>query len=131
MTTKPAMTIQRYAQTALTFLEHSDREFEAGDTLQGSEKLWGAASHAVSAVAKRRGWRYGKYRAKTEVVDRLAAEDESRISFLRAWDTAWSFHVNFYNDQMPDWKVERDRPLVHAFVRELVAMTLPDSRTGG
>lgn len=120
MTTKAQMTVQDHAQTALTFLEHSDREFESVDALQGSEKLWGAASHAVTAVAKRRCWRHGKYRAKTAVVDNLAAEDVVHESLLRAWDIAWSFHLNFYNDQMPDWKVERDRPLVHAFVKQLV-----------
>ena len=123
MATKTSMTTRNHAQTALAFLEHSDLEFESGDALQGSEKLWGAASHAISAIAKQRGWKHGKYKAKTEVVDIVAAEVGGRDSLLRAWDIAWLFHCNFYNDQMPDWKVERDRPLVHEFVRELVAMT--------
>ena len=123
MATKPSMATQDHAQTALTFLEHSDQEFEAGDVLQGSEKLWGAASHAISAIAKQKGWKHGKYKAKTEAVDRVVAEAGGHESLLRAWEIAWSFHCNFYNDQMPDWKVERDRPLVHEFVKELVAIT--------
>ena len=123
MATKTSMTTQAHTQTALTFLEHSDQEFEAGDVLQGSEKLWGAASHAISAIAKQRGWKHSKYKAKTEAVDRVVAEGGGHESLLRAWEIAWSFHCNFYNDQMPDWKVERDRPLVHEFVRELVAIT--------
>ena len=41
-----------HAQTAEGFLADSDREFAAGDVLQASEKLWGAAAHAMMAVAE-------------------------------------------------------------------------------
>jgi hypothetical protein len=44
--------IQDHAVTAEDFLAASDREFAAGDVLQASEKLWGAAAHAITAVAK-------------------------------------------------------------------------------
>ena len=36
------MTVGQHVQTALAFLDHSDREFVDGDALEGSEKLWGA-----------------------------------------------------------------------------------------
>ena len=45
------MLVHQHIQTAQDFLEAADREFEAGDILQGSEKMWGAASHAVMAVS--------------------------------------------------------------------------------
>ena len=50
------MVIQDHAAAAYEFLEDSDREFAAGDELQGSEKLWRAASHAVMVVTTQRGW---------------------------------------------------------------------------
>ena len=36
------MITQEHSQTARDFLAASDQEFAVGDTLQGSEKLWGA-----------------------------------------------------------------------------------------
>ena len=50
------MGIREHAQTAREFLEASDREFAAGDILQGSERLWGAFSHAMTAISQDRGW---------------------------------------------------------------------------
>jgi hypothetical protein len=52
------MLVQEHVQTAREFLEAADGEFAAGDVLQGSEKMWGAASHAVMAVAQQQGWPY-------------------------------------------------------------------------
>ena len=46
------MLTQEHAQTARDFLTVADEEFSAGDMLQGSEKMWGAAAHAVMAVAQ-------------------------------------------------------------------------------
>ena len=46
-----------HRQTARDFLTASDREFLDGDHLQASEKLWGAATHAVMAAAVERNWR--------------------------------------------------------------------------
>ena len=53
------MNIEDHIQTAHGFLEDADREFSAGDHLQASEKLWGAASHAVMAVAQQHDWPMG------------------------------------------------------------------------
>jgi hypothetical protein len=39
MTTREAKTIEGHVTVALEFLEHADREFAAGEHLQGSEKL--------------------------------------------------------------------------------------------
>ena len=48
------MTPEERARAAQRFLEQSDEEFDAGDRLQASEKLYGAACHAVNAIAQRR-----------------------------------------------------------------------------
>ena len=45
------MECEEHRRTAREFLAASDQEFAAGDHLQASEKLWGAASHAVMAAA--------------------------------------------------------------------------------
>ena len=43
-----------HIDTARQFLLDADREYEAGDILQASEKLWAAASHVVIAEMQRR-----------------------------------------------------------------------------
>ncbi len=48
------MLATEHIDTARQFLLDADREYEGGDILQASEKLWGAASHIVIAEMKRR-----------------------------------------------------------------------------
>jgi hypothetical protein len=73
------MQTRDHVRTAREFLTAADREFDAGDHLQAklwgaashaliavaqqSEKLWGAASHALIAVAQQRNWPHGSHRA--------------------------------------------------------------------
>ena len=107
--------------TAQAFLGISDREFEAGDRLQASEKLWGAASHAAMAVACHRGWGHRTRRDLKNAVQRLAQEsgdDALHAGFL----AAEKFHKNFYRDEMEDFEIEIERPLIHIFVARTLAL---------
>ena len=120
-TERAPMLTEDHAQTALDFLAASDQEFADGDRLQASEKLWGAASHALIAVAKRRGWSHGSHYALKEAAERLTDEhDEFRIEleFL----AAEKFHRNFYNDNLEDFELASDRPKVHNFVHRVLAL---------
>lgn len=115
------MQVQDHVQTALDFLKASDREFAAGDTMQASEKLWGAASHAVIAVAEDRNWDHGSHRALKNAVARLSIEQDDPLIEAR-FLAAEKFHINFYYNTMEDWAIERDRPLVHEFVHRLIGL---------
>ena len=116
------MTVDQHLRTALLFLEHSDREFAAGDELQGSEKLWGAASQSVMAFCKQRGWNFGKSNARKAAVQRLADEYDEPL-LVSDFSVADKFHANFYHHFMEDEDVQRDRALVHRFVHRVVALT--------
>ena len=107
-------------QAAQDFLEAADREFAAGDNRQGSEKLWGAATQVVIAMAQERGWSYGNHGALKNATERLTAEygDPSiRTGFL----AAEKFHANFYHDFMEDFQLSVDRPVVREFVQRMLA----------
>ena len=113
------MLIEEHVQTAMDFLDAADREFDVGDELQGSEKLWGAASHAVMAAAIRRGWNSGSHRALKEAVNRLAVEYEDESLRLR-FGVAEKFHINFYHGAMEPFEINADRPVVREFVDRLL-----------
>ena len=58
---EPIITSEEHIRTAEYFLLESDREFDAGERLQASEKLWGAAAHSVIAVAQKLDWPASKH----------------------------------------------------------------------
>lgn len=121
-----------HVQTAQNFLHKSDGYFAEGDVLQGSEKLWGAASHAMMAVAQERGWQFGNHYALRQVVLRLADEiDDERISL--GFGVSEKFHANFYHDFMEDSELEMNRPLAKRFVARMLALIddTPEQSTNG
>ena len=129
MTTKE-MTTQQHAQTASDFLAASDREFAAGDHLQGSEKLYGAATQVIIAICQQRGWKYNNHRSMKWAVTSIAREHNADIAagITGGFIAAENFHRNFFHDHMEDYEREADRPVVHQFVARL--LTLLDSENG-
>ena len=115
------MLTQEHVQTAQQFLEDADREFAAGDTLQGSEKMWGAASHAMIAVAQARDWQFGTHRVMINAARRVANEmdDDSLRAGLVA---AQLFHSNFYHGHIEDEDLEPTAELVRRFVARMLEL---------
>ena len=98
MTDAESTTVQP-ARLARRLLEDARREIGAGDTVQGSEKLWGATSRALKAYCASRELPHGKCADRRHAVLELA---ESRDNpFVRAtFGVAESCHSNFCNDWM-------------------------------
>ena len=113
------MSSAEHSQVARDFLTASDEEFARGDNFQGAEKLWGAASHAVMAVAQEKGWRHDTHRTLKNAAIHLATEREDPL--IRAhFSVAEKFHVYFYHRGMEDWELNADRPLVRDFVHRVL-----------
>ena len=115
------MLIGEHTRTARRFLVAADSELATGDVLQGCEKLWGAASHAVIAMAQRRRWRYGSHGAIRAAVRALANEvgDGALVTGFKA---AEKLHANFYHGFMKDHEINEARALVHYFVNRILAL---------
>lgn len=115
------MLTHEHVQTARDFLEASDREFSAGDHLQGSEKLWGAAAHALMAAMQELGWSGTTHRALTFSAERLAREyDDAEIR--AGYIAADKFHRNFYHDFMEEYEMDLYRTVVREFVERVLAL---------
>ena len=115
------MTEQDYAECARKFLVASDREFEAGERQQASEKLYGAANEALTAIAVQRGWKYRTHRDMKNVSQRLAEEYNEPL-FVGGFAVAEKFHKNFFHDEMEEYEIVVDRPYAHQFVHRVLGL---------
>lgn len=120
------MSAEEHIATARTFLEQSAEEFDAGDILQGSEKLWGAVSHATTAAAMQRGWPTASHRDLVNASRWLAEERDDWFLDL-AFRLARNFHTNFYGNGLfnPFREPEHlngDREIVTEYVQRVLAI---------
>ena len=115
------MQISDHLRTAREFLTAADQEFAAGDHLQASEKLWGAASHALIAVAQQHNWPHGSHRALKQAT-RLLVDETGDGTLHAGFAVAEKFHANFYHDFMEDYQLDADRPTVNDFVERLLVL---------
>ncbi len=115
------MIVEEHRDTARKFLADAEREFAAGENLQASEKMWGAAAHAIMAVAQQRGWSFGRHSALLEAARRIANElDDSDL--LAGVQTAQLFHINFYQDNIEMEHLVPYAEIVRLFVYKMLAL---------
>ena len=93
--------VAEHLRISRQFLRQAEREFAQGDRLQASEKAWGAAAHAVKAVAQHRGWRHDGHRYLFEAIDKIYGETGDP-EFLYLFRSANSLHMNFYENWQTD-----------------------------
>ena len=123
------MHINEHIQTALDFLAKSDRYFAEGDRLQGSEKLWAAAAHAITAVAQQRGWPYAGPDDLNRAVKRLADDlDEPLLSSCFASVKMFRDNVEF--DYMEEFQLKSARPRASHFIDRMLSLLEPQNACG-
>ena len=99
------------------FRDQGLAEIESGDLLQGSEKLWGAAAHAVKAAAEQRGWKHNGHAFLHKVVDNIVLGTGDR-RFKEAFYAANRLHINFYENTMNSTQIDDEAQ----YVLELIDM---------
>ena len=115
------MAEQEYAECARKFLADSDREFAAGERQQASEKLYGAANEALTAIAVQRGWNHRTHRDMKNVSKRLAEEYDDPL-LIGGFAVAEKFRKNFFHDEMEEYEIVVDRPYLHQFVHRVLGL---------
>ena len=129
-----SMGVIEHRETARTFLREADEYFRQGDDLQGAEKMWGAAAHAVIAVCQQRNWRHRSHRAMSEAVKLLSEEfrrggDELSATIIDSgFVIASNCHVHFYHRDMDEnggggWFFDAAKKSVEQFVERMVAIS--------
>lgn len=121
------MTPAQHIRQARDFLAQADLELAAGDDLQASEKLWGAATHALRAHMAATGVKNGKHRDLKEAAEQLA-ESRRDPRILVGFAVAQKFHANFYTGFMEDHEIEAEKVQIHDFVNRVLTDTPPAER---
>lgn len=113
--------IDEHAEVSRRLIQQADDEFQKGDTLQASEKAWGAAAHALKSIAEQRGWRHGRHRDLFPVVNRIA-EETAQPEIRALFNTANILHANFYENWLPDDMIEANIADVKEFLDRLESL---------
>ena len=66
--------VNDHLEISRQFMRQAEGELRQGDSLQASEKAWGAAAGALKAVAEQRGWSHGRHRGLFPVVERMVRD---------------------------------------------------------
>lgn len=123
------MLLEEHIETVRDFLIASDEEFQAGDYLQASEKLSGAASQAVIALAKRRDLPDNSHSALRTLVWNMAKTDgepDLRAGFVAAEKLHANFHHSFM-DYGDEYALSRE--VVHDFVDAVLTLVNGQSQS--
>ena len=64
----------RHFQLSRWLLKHAQEQLERGDTMQASEKAYGAVAHAVKACAELRNWNHFNHYRVELILDQLREE---------------------------------------------------------
>ena len=86
------------------FLRHAEEMLDKRDRLQASEKIWGAAAHAVKQVARRRRWPCSSHEDLRDIARYLSDKGSylsgEADSLFIGFKAAESYHENFYRDTL-------------------------------
>ena len=120
------MNAQEHWGAARDFLNVVDAGAAAGRPLLLSELMWGAATHAIRAYARWRGWRVGKSQRLVELLD-LIVTDCGEASLSEGFAKAALLHANFYNGFMDDDAVAEHQADVRNFAERVLALVAADN----
>ena len=115
----------QHAAISRRFLEQAREELAREDRLQASEKSWGAAAHALKAVAEQRGWNHNHHALVVAVAEQMA-EEFGRPEFNSLIGIAQSMHMNFYENHRGLNAVRQALDDIEGFVDQLEQLrTMP------
>ena len=110
--------VQGHAEAAHRLLKEADYELGRSNIGLTSEKLWGAASHAIKAVCVRRRWQHDEYEHLRDAIKHLTTEtgDESLHTGF-----AIAYNGQLFVGSLEEEDVDTDRPIVRRLVEKLLA----------
>ena len=94
-------TVDYHRERSRHFLSLVDDELTRGELEEASNKVWGAAAHAIKAVAERRGWQHHAHALLEDAVMRLIQEEGAPQHLFGQYMMASAYHQRFYGGAPP------------------------------
>lgn len=110
-----------HMQISRRFIEQTRIELADGDRLQAAEKVWGAAAHALKAIAIDRGWQHSRQEQLTQIAIQLGNEFDRPDIGDNAL-LAENLHTNFYSYRHEADTINRAIDRVEQFAADLTAV---------
>jgi len=108
----------RYAKLSRLKLGEAQQELNQGDTMQASEKAYGAVSCAAKAYGEKRGWNHYNHHRVGLIIEQL--REEWQEPFLNnAYGAVEALHNNFFEHELATVKVQDHIDLAKALVARL------------
>ena len=96
---------ERYFLLSRWLLKHAQEQLERGDTIQASEKAYGAMSHAVNSCGELRGWNHYNHHRVGLILDQLREEwDAPELS--AGYLVLKALHDNFFEYEISTLQVQ-------------------------
>lgn len=93
----PKARIEVYMKLHEKYLREGEELRRKGDLVQAGEKLWGATTSLLNAIAEERGWPHYSHRDYAEIIERLL-EETGDETLPRLFASAERLHANFYHN---------------------------------
>lgn len=87
----------KYAGLSRWCIGQADNYLRRRNNIQASEKGWGAAAHALKAIAEERGWNHNSHGLIVDVVQQIA-DEQGRADLIPLFGVAQALHINFYEN---------------------------------
>ena len=120
--TTSADTIAYHRERSRHFLALVDDELARGELEEASNKVWGAAAHAIKAVAERRGWEHHAHALLQEVIQRLIRDEGAPSHLWGQYMMASAYHQGFYAWPPPADGIRYGKEIISEFVATLESL---------
>ena len=115
-------TVAYHRERSWHFLSLVDDELARGELEEASNKVWGAAAHAVKAVAESRGWEHRAHALLEAAVDRLIREEGAPPHLFGQYMMATAYHQRFYGAPPPADGIRYGKDTIAEFIRTLESL---------
>ncbi len=127
--TTAADTIAYHRERSWHFLALVDDELARGELEEASNKLWGAAAHAIKAVAESRGWPHHVHALLESAVLRLVREEGAPPHIEGQYYIASHYHQRFYGGPPDASSIRYGKTVIAEFIQTLEALPPPPHTT--
>ena len=127
--TTAADTIAYHRERSWHFLALVDDELARGELEEASNKLWGAAAHAIKAVAESHGWEHHAHALLETAVLRLVREEGAPPHIEGQYYIASYYHQRFYGGPPDARSIRYGKTVIAEFVQTLETLQPPPQTT--